>query len=371
MSKKIRVVIALIAGLFLLFAAAMPGFAATTPPAVDPPSGGTETPPQVPDPGEAPPEQPPEPPPAQKPAVTLEIKEYPSTMVVGEKGYITYILRNSDGDTKVQFSSGRPDVVSVDAEGNLEALSVGSADITVRVGTEKISRLIQTVAKRIEAEEIKIEVLEFGAAELIQDIHKLKVGDRLHLSAILEPADADDSGLTWSVSDESVLSLNSDVVLTAKTEGNAEVQVNLNGLSAVLVFSVLPDEEGTPLLMILLISAAVILIAAAVIVFFVLRKKKDAARTAAIATGVFDGEADSAIPQRTDSEIDDIYTNRNTQRAEEMRDDSRMTKVFDAPLIIDSASCQTDAAEDPFAPKKSDAGYEDGPDKRFLLDDIE
>jgi flagellar basal body-associated protein FliL len=362
-NKRMRYLLSLLLVTLLLCATAVPGFAATPQSiavmAAPEATGGAVEPPVTPP--VTPPDPVPEPetPPAQKPALELEIRDYPATMEVGDRGTISYVLKNTTDDTKIQFTASNSKIVAVDSEGNLAALDVGSTEIIVSAGTEKVSILIHVVEKLIPADELKIEVEEFTAAELIQDVHNLKVGDKLHLSAAVKPDDANTEGLEWEISDESVLDLNDKGVLKAIGEGESEVTVTLGDLSATLVFSVAASEGGLSKVLIPVIIL-IVLIAAAVIAFLVIRKKKNTPPP-----------KNSGNPPRRRSDdgadapvvSDSAETSRDAAEApwpEPTRDESRMTKIFEAPLIREEVPQEGDVA-----------GYEAGPDKRFSLNDIE
>ncbi len=77
------------------------------------------------------------------------------------------------------------------------------------------------------------------------DKKELKVGETAQATAIVTPDNATNKEVTWSVSDENVLSVSEDGTVTAKSKGTAEVIATAeNGVSGKVVITV--KEKDTP-----------------------------------------------------------------------------------------------------------------------------
>jgi hypothetical protein len=206
--------------------------------------------------------------------VSINITNPPTQMKVGDTVRIPYIINNADANTVVQWGSSNKDVAIVDSSGEVTALSPGTVEITASVGDIKSSALI-TVGE-INAESITISVKEFTATDMLFDVHEIKIGDKLHLSAVIEPKESKAPDLVWELSDPKVASLDSKQVLKALKEGEFTVTLrDAEGkLTDEMAFRV--SKEGNRLAPILLISFSILLlvIAAAGTVFILIKRRK-------------------------------------------------------------------------------------------------
>jgi len=110
---------------------------------------------------------------------------------------------------QITFESLNPDIVSVDADGNCEALAEGNASITVSAGGYTVTWDVTVMA--VTAEEITIDPEEFT----------LYVGSTQQLTADITPGNATYQTLTWSSEDEDIATVDQNGLVTAVAPGEA------------------------------------------------------------------------------------------------------------------------------------------------------
>jgi large-conductance mechanosensitive channel len=205
---------------------------------------------------------------------TLTFGDIPSSIPVGEQINIPYeISGGDDSDTTIEWSSSNKDVANVDDKGTVSAISQGTVEITASIGgVRNASALIKVEPIKITG--VTIKVKEFSTADTLQDLHELTVDDTLHLTASIEPKEAQDANLTWESSDDSVIKIDEQGVLIATAPGEALVTAKVGDVSAELAFKVV--KEGIPLKTKLLIGGGVLLflIIAFLLIFFIVRSKR-------------------------------------------------------------------------------------------------
>lgn len=89
--------------------------------------------------------------------------------------------------------------------------------------TEAILKLTEEQGKLEEKDPVKPEKPEVDMVVVKAEQTTLKVGAATKVSATIMPEDAKDKAVTWSVSDENILSVSPDGTVTAKKEGKAYV----------------------------------------------------------------------------------------------------------------------------------------------------
>jgi uncharacterized protein YjdB len=140
-------------------------------------------------------------------------------------------IRPSDAPVRLEWSSSDEQIAVVDANGVVEALSPGTARITVR-DADSGKKDTCTLRVRTVPQAISIRI---NSAELL-------VGRTISLSPRLSPA-ADIpkiyKGITWSSSDGGVATVDARGRVTAVGSGTAEITgTTTNGLTAVCVVTV-------------------------------------------------------------------------------------------------------------------------------------
>lgn len=138
------------------------------------------------------------------------------TLKVGEKIKINASVTPEDAtDPTLTWEASNTDIISVDKEGNVEALKLGEAEIIVYAENKSIKATC------------KISVIPEAVTgiSLSDGEIKLMPGDSRQLIAIIEPDNADDKSVTWSIKDSSIASVDQNGLVTAKKIGETTVTV--------------------------------------------------------------------------------------------------------------------------------------------------
>ena len=128
------------------------------------------------------------------------------------KGERSQLKVNGDYET-LTWSSSDPTTVQVDQSGNIHAVKSGKA--TIRVTDQKGKRIecVVTVTNKLKSLALSENKLE------------LKGKTDKKLSVTLTPSDADDEKLTWSSSNDKVVKVNNDGIVTTVSCGEAIITV--------------------------------------------------------------------------------------------------------------------------------------------------
>lgn len=136
------------------------------------------------------------------------------SMEVGGTALLVAKVSPADAtDKTVKWTSSDASVASVDGNGVVSAKLEGSAVITASAG-EKSAACLVTVARKI---------IPVQSVTLDRTAVTLEVGASTTLVATVSPSDATDKTVTWTNSDNSVLSLDGNGKITALKEGTATI----------------------------------------------------------------------------------------------------------------------------------------------------
>ena len=143
-------------------------------------------------------------------------------------------------DRSVRWTSSDEDVATVDAGGIVTAISAGTATVTATTndGTDLTASCVVTVTPKL-AESISLDREELT----------LENGTSEQLTATVLPMDADDRSVTWASSDNAVVTVDAEGVVTAVSVGTATVTATTNdgtdltASCAVTVFSTTATDE--------------------------------------------------------------------------------------------------------------------------------
>lgn len=153
----------------------------------------------------------------------------------GESKNISVIYNPEDttDDKNVTWSSSNEDVVSVDENGKVTALAVGKAVITAKVGEK-------TASVEITVPEVLIEGIE-----LTTDKTEILVGEKTNLVVVTDPAKVtEEVNVKYTSSDESILTVDENGVVTGIKAGSATVTVTVNDkFSATMAYTVKEETE--------------------------------------------------------------------------------------------------------------------------------
>ena len=169
-------------------------------------------------------------------AESISLNRDELTLERGASECLTATVLPSDADNRsVTWASSDEDVATVDAGGIVTAISAGTATVTATTndGTNLTASCVVTVTPKL-AESISLDreelILERGASEC--------------LTATVYPATADDRSVTWTSSDERVVTVDSEGVVTAVSAGTATVTATTNDgtdLTASCAVTVTPE----------------------------------------------------------------------------------------------------------------------------------
>ena len=159
-------------------------------------------------------------------SVTLSEKE--ATLTVGKTLTLTAtVLPENATDKTVTWTSNNPAVATV-ADGVVTAVKVGSASITATAGGKNASCTITVKEAYIDVTSVTLDKTSYSLLE----------GESFTLKATVKPDDASDKTVTWTSSDEKIITVyggtvkavgpgNATVTATAgKVSATCEVQVN-------------------------------------------------------------------------------------------------------------------------------------------------
>ena len=148
----------------------------------------------------------------------VELDETELTLKVGEKETLTATVSPTDADNKaVTWTSSDESVVTVDENGKVTAVGVGTATITVTTKDGEYTAICEvTVEETTSSDEPSV--------TLDATNKTLEVGDTTTLTATVTPEDAT---VTWTSSDESVVTVDENGKVTAVGEGTATITATI------------------------------------------------------------------------------------------------------------------------------------------------
>ena len=165
------------------------------------------------------------------PAESVEINVSTSTLRAGESTKLVVTVKPSTTtNPSVTFSSSDNSVATVDAEGNVTAVGVGEAIITVTCGDVSstiIIKVVDTIADSITLDKTAI---------------TLKATETETLSATVLPESTTDKTVTWSTSDAKVATVDANGKVTAVAVGTTTITATCGSVSATCAVTV----EATP-----------------------------------------------------------------------------------------------------------------------------
>ena len=155
------------------------------------------------------------------PVTSVTLNQTSASLKVGETVTLTATVKPDDAtDKTVTWSTSDASVATVD-NGVVTAKKVGSATITAKAGDKSATCAITVVATPV------------TSVTLDRTSASLKAGETVTLTATVKPDDATDKTVTWSTSDNSVVTVNSSGLITALSKGNANITATANDGSGV------------------------------------------------------------------------------------------------------------------------------------------
>ncbi len=135
---------------------------------------------------------------------------------VGGSSKLTATVKPSNATNKgVTWSSSDKSIATVDANGKVTAKKAGTVTITVTTKDGKY-----TAECTVKVTEVKVTGVTLNKSTL-----KLTVGGSQKLTATVKPSNATNKGVTWSSSDKSIATVDSNGKVTAKKAGTVTITV--------------------------------------------------------------------------------------------------------------------------------------------------
>ena len=137
------------------------------------------------------------------------------SLTIGQTSKLTTTITPSNATESILWTSSNTAIASVDSEGNVTAVSSGSATITAKTSNSGVTRTC-----RITVKDANVAV---SGINLDKSSMSLTVGASGTLSATITPSNASNKGVTWTSSNSSVASVSSSGVVTAKSVGTTTI----------------------------------------------------------------------------------------------------------------------------------------------------
>ena len=146
-----------------------------------------------------------------------------STLKKGEEyGFYTKIIPDYATDKTIKWASSNPKVATVSKEGRVKALEPGQTTITATAHNGKSTSKDVTVPEPILAESVSID----------QKVTSITTGKTAQLGAKVAPQNAENKTLTWSSSDQNIITVDDKGKIKAVKKGTATITVKTsNGKS--------------------------------------------------------------------------------------------------------------------------------------------
>lgn len=155
---------------------------------------------------------------------SVSISQPGAEMVEGESLQLTALVQPTGAkDKSVVWASSKTSVAVVSQDGLVQALREGSSKITATSVNGKVGSCAVTVSRKVVA--VQSVAFEKTALSLVE-------GDTEALSVSISPADATETDVAWSSSNENVVTVNDYGVITAVGAGEAVVKAMVGGITA-------------------------------------------------------------------------------------------------------------------------------------------
>ena len=169
----------------------------------------------------------------------VSLNKTATTIEVGKTEKLTATITPDNATNKeVTWSSSNTDIATVGTDGTVTAKAVGTADITVTTadGSKKATC---TVTVKEATTEIEVTGITISDGTEGSEEKTLKVGNTLSLTANIDPSNATNQNITWSVSDDK-----DDVdVVTLSSTTDKEIKVTANAVGAATI--TVRTEDGS------------------------------------------------------------------------------------------------------------------------------
>lgn len=162
----------------------------------------------------------------------LDLGDYSEQMEVGEKQLLNVTCLPVDAvENVIIYSSSDPSVAVVNGLGRISALMPGTTSICATVGEASASFVLQVV-------EAESDVVPVSDIEIADHEDELYVDKTLSLSATVIPSNASNSDITYTSSDESVVTVSSTGEVKGIAKGNADIYVSTGSVMKTISLTV-------------------------------------------------------------------------------------------------------------------------------------
>ncbi len=162
-------------------------------------------------------------------AESIALDKTELSLVIGTTAKLTAtVLPNDVTDKTIVWTTSGASVATVDAEGNVAAVSVGEATITAACGDKSVT--CKVTVSPVLAESIALDKTELS----------LVIGTTAKLTATVLPNDVTDKIIVWTTSDASVATVDAEGNVTAVSVGEAIVTAACGDKSATCKVTVSP-----------------------------------------------------------------------------------------------------------------------------------
>ncbi len=171
-----------------------------------------------------------------KKVAVSEVKVNPTTITLNVDSTAQIkatVLPEDATDKTITWVSSDPSVAKVDSNGVVTGLKEGTATITITSSNgKKTTATVTVTSKNIEVTEVKANPTSAT----------VKIGSTAQITASVLPDNATDKSVTWTSSDPSVATVDSNGVITGLKEGTTTITItSSNGKKATCVVTVSPN----------------------------------------------------------------------------------------------------------------------------------
>ena len=159
---------------------------------------------------------------------SINIRPKDIILAVGDKKKIEPVIKPGKAtNQKVMFDSSDNGIATVDESGKVVAIAEGLAVVTAVTddGGFTDSVKVKVEGKSVVMEPVVMEDVAVTGVSVAPESVSLKVGGSQQLTAMVEPDDATDKSVSWSVDDDNVALVDSGGLVEATAEGEAVVTV--------------------------------------------------------------------------------------------------------------------------------------------------
>ena len=172
------------------------------------------------------------------PVESVTLDQTSATVEVNQSFTLKATVNPADAtDKTVSWSSSHASVATVDQEGKVQTLKIGTAIITAKAGGKEATCTVT----------VKTKVIPVESVTLDQTSLEMNKGASVTLVATVNPSNATDKTVTWSSSNANVASVDSEGKVTAVSAGSATITANASGKEATCAVTVVVPVTGIEL----------------------------------------------------------------------------------------------------------------------------